>query len=125
MVLAYSNSIEEAKSRLEKRDNFKLCVALQTSIADIKVFSNNPSLDLHLIYHGKKNHEGLHFLGGLISSSTVLYRLVWATELSLAATGLIFPALVLGYNFFIAESMTYQFLYRLKNLYDYHWQQLF
>jgi hypothetical protein len=27
------------------------------------------------------------------------YCLVWATELSLAAMGLVFPALVLGYNF--------------------------
>jgi hypothetical protein len=43
--------------------------------------------------------------------------LVW-----LAAIGLIFPALVLGYYFFV-KSMTYQFLYRLKNLYDYRWQQ--
>ncbi len=51
------------------------------------------------------------------------YHLVWATELLLAAIGLVFPALVLGYNFFIVKSMTYQFLYRLKNLYDYHWQQ--
>jgi hypothetical protein len=35
------------------------------------------------------------------------YCLVWATELSLAAIGLIFPALVLGYYYFIVESMTY------------------
>jgi hypothetical protein len=53
----------------------------------------------------------------------VWYRLVWATKLLLAAIGLVFPALVLGYNFFIVESMTYQFLYSLKNLYDYRWQQ--
>jgi hypothetical protein len=53
----------------------------------------------------------------------LVYCLVWATELLLAAIGLIFPALVLGYNFFIVESLTYQFLYRLKNLYDYCWQQ--
>ncbi len=52
------------------------------------------------------------------------YHLVWVTNLLLAAIGLIFPALVLGYNFFIVESMTYQFLYSLKNLYDYRWQQL-
>jgi hypothetical protein len=52
-----------------------------------------------------------------------LYHLVWATELSLAVIGLVFLALVLGYNVFIVESMTYQFLYRLKNLYDYCWQQ--
>jgi hypothetical protein len=49
-----------------------------------------------------------------------MYHLVWATELLLAMIGLVFPALVLGYYFFIVESMTYQFLYRLKNLYDYH-----
>jgi hypothetical protein len=29
-----------------------------------------------------------------------LYRLVWATELLLAAIGLVFPALVLGYKLF-------------------------
>jgi hypothetical protein len=52
-----------------------------------------------------------------------VYRLVWATELSRAAIGLVFPALVLGYNFFIVKRMTYQILYRLKNLYDYCWQQ--
>jgi hypothetical protein len=28
-----------------------------------------------------------------------------------------------GIHFFIVKSMTYQFLYRLKNLYDYRWQQ--
>ncbi len=38
---------------------------------------------------------------------------------------LIFPALVLGYYFLVVESMTYQFLYRLKNLYDYCWQRWF
>jgi hypothetical protein len=42
------------------------------------------------------------------------YHLVWATELLLAAIGLIFPVLVLGYIFFIVESMTYQFRHRLK-----------
>ncbi len=50
-----------------------------------------------------------------------IYRLVWVTRLLLAAIVLVFPALVLGYNFFIVESMTYQFLYSLKNLYDYRW----
>jgi hypothetical protein len=52
-----------------------------------------------------------------------LHTVVWATKLLLAAIGLVFPALVLGYNFFIVESKTYQFLYRLKNVYDYRWQQ--
>ncbi len=51
------------------------------------------------------------------------YCLVWATKVALAAICLVFPALVLGYNFFIVENMTYQFLYRLKNLYDYRWQR--
>ncbi len=52
-----------------------------------------------------------------------VYRLVWATKVALAAICLVFPGLVFGYYFFIVESMTYQFLYRLKNLYDYRWQQ--
>ncbi len=37
--------------------------------------------------------------------STELYRLVWATKVALAAICLVFPALVLGYYFFIVESM--------------------
>jgi hypothetical protein len=36
------------------------------------------------------------------------YRLVWATKVALAAICLVFPALFLGYYFFIVESMTYQ-----------------
>jgi hypothetical protein len=40
----------------------------------------------------------------------ITYYLVWATELLLAAIGLIFLALVLGYSLFIVESMTYKFL---------------
>ncbi len=32
--------------------------------------------------------------------SPIIYCLVWATELSLAAIGLVFPALVLGYKLF-------------------------
>ncbi len=50
---------------------------------------------------------------------------LWATELSLAAIGLVFPALGLAYNYFTVKSMTYQFLYSLKNVYDYRWQQWF
>ncbi len=67
-----------------------------------------------------KNTAGTHYC---ISLSCIVYHLVWATKLSLAAVGLVFPALVLGYYFFIVKSMTYQFLHRLKNLYDYCWQQ--
>jgi hypothetical protein len=65
--------------------------------------------------------EHIHMLS--IGTRWQPYHLVWATKLSLAAIGLVFPALVLGYNFFTVKSMTYQFLYRLKNLYDYRWQQ--
>jgi hypothetical protein len=32
------------------------------------------------------------------NAAGVVYRLVWVTELSLAAIGLVFPALVLGYK---------------------------
>ena len=68
--------VECARTHLEKteREDFELCVALLKSIADVTVFSNNPGVDLHLKYRGKKNHEGLHCLGGLISASTVLYN---------------------------------------------------
>ncbi len=71
-------------------------------------------------------------MGGLGSGERILkirvqitgsYSLVWVTKVALAAICLVFPALVLGYYFLIVKSMTYQFLYRLNNLYDYRWQQ--
>lgn len=67
--------IDEAISYLEqtKQQQFEIWIALLKSCADVMVFSNNPGVDLHLKYRGKKNHEGLHCLGGLISASTVLY----------------------------------------------------
>ncbi|KAL7435541.1 hypothetical protein ACHAXH_005854 [Discostella pseudostelligera] len=67
--------IDEATSHMEqiKQQQFEIWVALLKSCADVMVFSNNPGVDLHLKYRGKKNHEGLHCLGGLISASTVLY----------------------------------------------------
>jgi hypothetical protein len=66
---------DEATSHMEqtKQQQFEIWIALLKSCADVMVFSNNPGVDLHLKYRGKKNHEGLHCLGGLISASTVLY----------------------------------------------------
>ncbi len=37
---------------------------------------------------------------GFVGRLNIYYRLVWATELLLAAIGLVFPALVLGYKSF-------------------------
>ena len=69
------SGIDEAISHMEqtKQQQFEIWIALLKSCADVMVFSNNPGVDLHLKYRGKKNHEGLHCLGGLISASTVLY----------------------------------------------------
>lgn len=44
------------------------------SCCDVIVFSNMPGIDLHRRMRGKKNHEGLHCLCGLISASTVIYN---------------------------------------------------
>jgi Peroxisomal biogenesis factor 11 (PEX11) len=44
------------------------------SCVDVIVFSNNPGIDLHQKFRGKKNHEGFHCVCGLISASTVLYN---------------------------------------------------
>jgi hypothetical protein len=46
-----------------------------------------------------------------LAMPAVVYRLVWVTKVALAVICLVFPALVLGYYFFIVKSMTYQFLY--------------
>ena len=53
--------------------NFVFIILSMQSCVDVMVFSNNPGIDLHLKLRGKKNHEGLHCLCGLISASTVLY----------------------------------------------------
>jgi hypothetical protein len=55
-----------------------------------------------------------HLLNKEISSSLQHNQTVAGSNSSL-----IFPVLVLGYKFFIVEIMTYQFLNRLKNLYDF------
>ena len=70
------DDIKAAKAKLEKvqRDHFDLRVALTKSIVDVMVFGNNPGVDLFVKIRGKKNHEGLHCIGGLVSASTVLYN---------------------------------------------------
>ncbi|KAL7483978.1 hypothetical protein ACHAW6_009622 [Cyclotella cf. meneghiniana] len=64
-----------AKQRLKAAETklFELYVALLKSICDCIVFSNNPGVDLHLKFRGRKNHEGLHCCCGLISAGTVLF----------------------------------------------------
>jgi len=70
------NDIKEANDHLQKtkKKHFELGLALLKSCCDFMVFSNNPGIDLHLKYRGRKNHEGLHCVCGLVSASTVLYN---------------------------------------------------
>lgn len=57
-----------------KEKQFSLLLALLKSCCDVVVFSNNPGIDLHQKYRGRRNHEGLHCLCGLLSAATVLYN---------------------------------------------------
>ncbi|GAX19240.1 hypothetical protein FisN_4Lh177 [Fistulifera solaris] len=57
-----------------KAKEFILFLALVKSCADVLVFSNNPGIDLWIKLKGKKLHEGIHCVGGLVSASTVLYN---------------------------------------------------
>ena len=70
-----SEELIQAKKKLKSAEtkHFELYVALLKSICDCIVFSNNPGVDLHLKYRGKKNHEGFHCCCGLVSASTVLF----------------------------------------------------
>jgi len=70
------DDIKEAQDHLQKtkKKHFELGLALLKSCCDFMVFSNNPGIDLHMKYRGKKNHEGLHCVCGLVSASTVLYN---------------------------------------------------
>lgn len=67
--------VTNAKQQFKKAKtkHFELYVALLKSICDCIVFSNNPGVDLHLKFRGKKNHEGLHCCCGLVSAGTVLF----------------------------------------------------
>lgn len=71
-----AKNLSEAKDELKEVEarHFVLFLAFLKSCCDVMVFSNNPGIDLHLKLRGKKNHEGLHCLGGLVSASTVLYN---------------------------------------------------
>jgi hypothetical protein len=73
---AQAHAQQQRRNALKKieQKHFELFLALVKSICDVTVFSNNPGIDLHLKLRGKKNHEGLHCLCGLISASTVLYN---------------------------------------------------
>ena len=66
------HALKKLKKTQEKQ--FSLFLQLLKSCVDVTVFSNNPGIDLHQKYRGKKNHEGLHCLCGLISAGTVLYN---------------------------------------------------
>jgi hypothetical protein len=70
-----SEEVTTARQQLKKAElkHFELYVALLKSICDCIVFSNNPGVDLHLKYRGKKNHEGFHCCCGLVSAGTVLF----------------------------------------------------
>jgi hypothetical protein len=70
------DQIEEAQKHLTaiKKEQFSLFLGLLKSCCDVIVFSNNPGVDLHQKYRGKKNHEGIHCVCGLVSAGTVLFN---------------------------------------------------
>jgi hypothetical protein len=57
----------------QQQKQFTLFLALFKSCTDVIVFSNNDGIDLHKKWRGRKNHEGLHCLCGLLSAGTGLY----------------------------------------------------
>jgi len=57
-----------------KGKQFVLLLALLKSCLDIIIFSNNPGVDLHAKYRGKKLNEGFHSICGILSASTVIYN---------------------------------------------------
>jgi hypothetical protein len=71
---------EEELQRLEnllmkvKQTHSTICIALMKSCCDVIVFSNNPGVDLHLKLRGRKMHEGVQSMFGIVSALTVLYN---------------------------------------------------
>lgn len=70
---ARSPSVKLTERKREEEKQFSLFLALLKSCMDVIVFSNNPGIDLHKKWRGRKNHEAIHCLCGLISASTSLY----------------------------------------------------
>jgi hypothetical protein len=66
----------EAKRAFDnaKAKQFILFLAVLKSSCDVLAFTNNAGIDLWQKYYGRKMHEGLHCLCGLISASTVMYN---------------------------------------------------
>jgi hypothetical protein len=66
----------EAKRAFDKAKakQFILFLAVLKSSCDVLAFTNNPGIDLWQKHYGRKMHEGLHCLCGLISASTVMYN---------------------------------------------------
>lgn len=56
-----------------QRKHFVLCLSLLKSVCDIIAFSNNPGVDLHKKYRGRKMNEGIQCVCGIASALTVLY----------------------------------------------------
>jgi hypothetical protein len=71
---------EEELQRLEnllikvKQTHSMICIAVMKSCCDVIVFSNNPGVDLHLKLRGRKMHEGVQSMFGIVSAITVLYN---------------------------------------------------
>lgn len=63
---------EQIKSVREKQ--FLIALDLIKSCCDVLVFSNNPGVSLWEKYHGRKLHEGVHCIGGMMSAAVVLYN---------------------------------------------------
>lgn len=70
----HKDETQERQTKKLKQQQFKLFLSLLKSCCDVMVFTNMPGIDLHKKLRGKKNHEGLHCLCGLISASTVIYN---------------------------------------------------
>eukprot|EP01083_Nonionella_stella_P219660 786616_1 len=51
-----------------------IMVQFSQSCCDVTVFSNNPGVDLHLKYRGRKMNEGIQCVCGITSALTVIYN---------------------------------------------------
>jgi len=71
--LVLTNTSQKEKQETEEKQ-FVLFLALLKSCMDVIVFSNNPGIDLYKKWRGRKNHETIHCLCGLISAGAGLYN---------------------------------------------------
>jgi hypothetical protein len=66
--------VAQEQIRLVRERFFGACLDLLKSCCDVLVFSNNPGMNYWERYSGRKLHETIHCIGGMISAAVIMFH---------------------------------------------------